>query len=199
MALTFFGKVVFAISTLVLLSTTAFSQVPAKPIYSGGMLILQPGYTMTTSSHQTLRDLSFGIGGILRFYFFDYLTAGIYGGSQKTNYKSTNSESSYLNLGYGGPFFGFSYKSGKFRYTASVFAGKGSIKNLHIENQNNQFLEEAFLYKYPVTVLSPIISLDYSLTPRLVLTLQTVYLTATYDGDKKLRNPTVQLGLLFNR
>jgi hypothetical protein len=192
-------KRVFFIGTFFIIAASAYSQTPPKPVYSGGMLIFQPGYTLTTSNHQTLRDVSFGIGGLLRFYFLDYFTAGIFGGSQKTRYNSSNSENSYLNLGYGGPFLGFSHKSGKFRYTASLFAGKGSIKNLHIEKQNNQVLNEAYWYKYPVTVFSPILSLDYSLSQRLVLTLQTVYLTATYDGDKKLRNPTVQVGILFNR
>ncbi len=181
------------------LTINALPQVPAKNIYSGGMLILQPGYTITTSQHQELSNLGFGIGGILRFYFLDNFTAGIFGGSQKTRYHSANSDNSYLNLGYGGPFLGLSRKYGKFRYTASVFAGKGSIKNLHIENQSGNILSEAYLYKYPVWVFSPILSMDYALSQRLMLTLQTVCLTARYDENKSFYNPTLQLGILFNR
>ena len=180
-------------------SVASFPQNPAKSIYSGGMLILQPGYAITTSNYQTLRNLSFGIGGILRFYFLDHLTAGMYGGTQKTHYSSANSDNSYLNLGYGGPFIGYSRKSGKFRYTASAFVGRGSIKNLHIESQVNHVLTEAYWHKYPVTVFSPILSLDYSLSTRLMLTFQTVCLTAFYDTNRSFFNPTFQAGVLFNR
>ena len=48
-----------------------------KNKYSGGMLFLQPGFTVTENLHQEINDLSFGIGGILRFYFYEHLTAGI--------------------------------------------------------------------------------------------------------------------------
>jgi hypothetical protein len=192
-------KSICLLSAIITLTVNVFAQAPAKNIYSGGMLILQPGYAITTSKHQELSNLGFGIGGILRFYFLDNFTAGIFGGSQKTRYNSANSGSSYLNLGYGGPFLGLSRKFGKFRYTASVFAGKGSIKNLHIENQSGNILTEAYLYKYPVWVFSPILSMDYALTQRLMLTFQTVCLTARYDENKSFYNPTIQLGILFNR
>jgi hypothetical protein len=102
-------------------------------------------------------------------------------------------------LGYGGPFIGFCYKSGRFRYTASAFAGMGTIRNLHIENQNGNELTDAYLYKHSAFVISPIVSLDYALTQRLMLTFQSVYLVAQYDKDKILQNPTFQVGVLFNR
>jgi hypothetical protein len=182
-----------------LLTLSSFPQQTTKPVYSGGMLILQPGYAMTTTRHQKINQLGFGIGGILRFYFLNNGTAGIFGGSQRTGYSSGGSENSYLNLGYGGPFAGFSHKKGKFRYTASVFAGKGSIKNLHIGQQTDEQLLDAYWKKHPVWVFSPILSIDYSLSQKLLVTLQAVCLTAKYDGDRRLYNPTLQLGVLFNR
>lgn len=179
--------------------TSVFSQNKDKNIYSGGMLILQPGYIITSNIHQNIQDLSFGLGGILRFYFCDYFTAGIYGGSQRTKYHSTNSRNSYFTIGYGGPFVGLSRKAGKLRYTISAFVGKGTIKNLHIENQNNNVLKDAYLYRYSVIVLSPILSLDIALSQRLHLTIQAVCLTTKFSDDRKLYNPTVQTGILFNR
>jgi len=187
------------LSLLILTTVSAFPQNEAKPVYSGGMLILQPGYAFTTTRHQEIKQLGFGIGGILRFYFLDICTAGIFGGSQRTGYSSVGSENSYLNLGYGGPFAGLSRKNGKFRYTASVFAGKGSIKNLHIGQQTEDLLLDAYWKKHPVWVFSPILSIDYSLSQKLLVTLQAVCLTARYDGDRRLYNPTLQLGILFNR
>ncbi len=178
---------------------SAFSQNTNKNIYSGGMLVLQPGYLIAENNHQKINELNLGIGGILRFYFSEYFTAGIYGGTLKTTYHSTNSKNSYINLGYGGPFVGFSHKSGKFRYSASAFIGMGSIKNLHIESQTNNLLSDAYLYKSSTMVLFPILSLDYALSEKISITLQAVYLAATMSNNKPLYNPTVQLGVLFNR
>jgi len=189
----------YFISIFFLVATVAFSQEGTKSLYSGGMLILQPGYTMTTNRNQQINDFGMGIGGILRLYFYDYLTAGIYGGSQRTTYNSTASGSSYINLGYGGPFIGISKKAGRFRYTASAFVGKGSVKNLHVESQNGDVLTEAYLYKYSTIVFSPIFSIDYAVSKKMSLTLQTVCLMAAYDDDKMLYNPVLQIGILFNR
>jgi hypothetical protein len=191
-------RIVF-VSLLILVAFSSFAQNEKSNIYSGGMLILQPGFTFTSNNHQDINDLSFGLGGILRFYFFNYFTAGVYGGTQRTSYSSANSQSSNISLGYGGPFIGFSHKSGRFRYTFSAFAGMGTVRNLHVENQNGNELTDAFLYKHSAFVMSPIISLDFALTQRLMLTFQTVYLVAKFDNNKAIQNPTIQLGILFNR
>lgn len=192
-------KRVFIVFLILLNTFSALPQEDIKNVYSGGMLIVQPGYAVTRNNHQDINDLSFGLGGIIRFYFFDFLTAGVYGGTQKTKYSSSNSESSSISLGYGGPFLGFSLRKNNFRYTVSAFVGSGSVKNLHIEKQNNNVLEEAYLYKNSTVVLSPILSVDYAMSQRLLLTLQTVCLMAKFDGDKRLINPTLQVGILFNR
>lgn len=169
-----------------------------KSLYSGGMLILQPGYTITGNNHQDIRDVSSSIGGILRMYFCRYFTAGVYGGSQKTHYQTTGSSNSYLNLGYGGPFVGFSHKSGKFRYTASAFAGMGAFRNLHIENQSGNYLSDANLYKASTIIYSPILSIDYAITKRIYITAQTLCLMGEFQ-NKSFYNPTFQLGILFSR
>ena len=188
--------IVFLICLLVISSATA--QEETKSLYSGGMLILQPGLTIAGNDHQDIRDGSISVGGILRMYFCKYFTAGIYGGSQKTHYKTSGSENSYLNLGYGGPFVGFSHKSGKIRYTASAFAGMGSFRNLHIENQTGSFLSDANLYKASTVVCSPILSLDYAITKRIFVTVQTLCLMGKFE-KKSFYNPTFQLGILFSR
>lgn len=180
------------------LISVCYSQNDASSLYSGGMLILQPGFTMTANERQDIRDVSFSIGGILRMYFCDYFTAGIYGGSQKTGYVTSGSENSYLNLGYGGPFLGISHKDGKFRYTATAFVGMGAFKNLHIESQDGNELTDADLYKSTTVVYSPILSLDYALTKRLYVTAQTICLMGKFEG-KLFYNPTFQLGILFSR
>jgi hypothetical protein len=179
-------------------SISAFSQDTNKNLYSGGMLFFQPGYMITENDYQNIRHLDFGIGGILRFYFYEYFTAGIYGGSQRTNYHSSDSKNSYVSIGYGGPVLGFSKKTGKLRYTASAFIGKATIRNLHIESQNNYMLVDAHFYKHSTLIYSPVLSIDYALSQRLLLTLQTVCLTAKPD-NKSFYNPTIQFGILFNR
>jgi len=170
-----------------------------KGVYSGGMLLFQPGYTLTSNDKQDIKAPSLAIGGILRLYFGKQLTAGIYGGSQKTTYPSANSVHSYFNFGYGGPFVGLTHLSGKFRYTLSAFAGMGSIHNLHIESQTGEVLTEAYSYQHSALVYSPIFSMDYALTKRLSLTFQTLCLTGSFDGGRTFYNPTMQFGVLFSR
>lgn len=170
-----------------------------KSIYSGGMLIFQPGGTITSNDFHDINAPSFAIGGILRFYFGNFLTAGIYGGSQKTTYITANSKNSYFNLGYGGPFVGWTRKRDKMRMTVSAFAGMGSISNLHIESQTGEVLTDAYLYEHSAFIYSPILSLDYALTKRLSLTFQTICLIGSFDDGKRFYNPTMQVGLLFNR
>lgn len=181
-----------------LLVLSGFSQEESKSLYSGGMLILQPGYTITANEHQDIRSNSSCVGGILRMYFCKYFTAGIYGGSQKTNYLTPGSENSYLNLGYGGSFLGVTHKTGKFRYTASAFVGMGSFHNLHVESQTGNVLTDANLYKASTLLYSPIVSVDYAITKRIYITAQTICLMGKYDGNK-FYNPTFQVGILFSR
>lgn len=82
----------------VLFTFTVSSQEEKKNLYSGGMLILQPGMTITSNEHQDIRHMSTAVGGILRLYFCNYLTAGLYGGSQKTNYPTAGSKTPTLIL-----------------------------------------------------------------------------------------------------
>jgi hypothetical protein len=74
------------------------------------MLILQPGFCITKNNHKDINELSFGLGGILRFYLFKHFTAGVNGGSQKATYSSGNSDNSTISLGYGGAFVGLTRK-----------------------------------------------------------------------------------------
>lgn len=166
--------------------------------YSGGMLIFQMGSVSTTNQHQDINDTSFGLGGILRLYFFNHFTTGIFGGTQRANYSSTNSHYSYITLGYGGPFIGLTHSTDRFRFTASAFLGMGSVKNLHIEEQNGSHITNAYIYKSSTRVASPLVSIDYFITQRLVLTTQFAYLMANYN-EKRFQSPTLQVGILFNR
>ncbi|PKP38998.1 MAG: hypothetical protein CVT98_03770, partial [Bacteroidetes bacterium HGW-Bacteroidetes-15] len=160
------------ICSFLLFTISAISQNSNSNLYSGGMLILQPGFTITKNNHQNIHSHNFGLGGILRFYFYEYFTAGIYGGTQRTRYDSPNSVNSYISIGYGGPILGFSRKIRKVRYTLSGFVGKGTIRNLHIESQSNNLLTDAYLYKHSTIVFSPILSVDYALSQRILLTMQ---------------------------
>ena len=178
--------------------TSATAQDRENSIYSGGMLVLQPGYIIAENEYQDIHNINYGVGGILRFYFYNYFTAGVYGGTQTTNNYSPESRNSYIHIGYGGPFFGLSKKIKKWRYTVSAFIGQAAIKNLHVENQVNNRLVDAAFYNHSAIIFSPVLSIDYALSQKLVVTLQTVCLTAKYD-NKQLYNPVLQFGMLFNR
>ena len=191
-------KIGFIVAFLLMVTGT-FAQESKKDIYSGGMLFYQPGYTIAANPHQEITGLSNSIGGILRFYFWDHFTCGIYGGSQKTHYATSNSSNSYMNIGYGGLFAGGVVKTGKFRFVLSMFAGKGAVTNLHVESETQTVLDDAHLYKYGVFVFSPIFSVDYALTSKISFTTQMICLTTQTPEKNYFYNPTFQIGVLFNR
>jgi len=189
----------FFIFLLVFVFSSAHAQTKEKDHYSGGMLVLQPGYLTASNARQNIKGANFGVGGILRIYIHNCLTAGIYGGSAKAGYKTSGSNDSYFHLGYGGLFAGYSRKSGRIRYTAAGFAGGGKIKNLHIEAQEHESITEAYLYKKPVLVFSPLLSLDYYLTPKISVTTQFACLTALMENKRMMYNPVLQIGIMFSR
>jgi hypothetical protein len=170
-----------------------------KYLYSGGMLLFQPGFTLAKNQFQNIESLSFGIGGELRFYIKDHLTLGIIGGSQKTRYSSSGSENSYITLGYGGPFVGYMYFKNKLRFCASVSVAKGRIKNLHIQDQTGVALNDAYYYSYSAWVGYPMLSLDYMMTKKIAFTSQLIFLSAVYNENDLYFCPVFQIGVLFNR
>ncbi|HOK38879.1 MAG TPA: hypothetical protein P5538_08000 [Bacteroidales bacterium] len=183
----------------ILLFVTFLNAQENTNLYSGGMLILQPGYTLAKNNHQEIQTTGLGVGGILRFYVYENLTLGITGGNQKTKYLSTGSHNSFISLGYGGPFVGYTKKGDFFRFCASIGFAKGRIKNLHIESQQDETLNEAYFYNYKANVIFPILSLDYLMTKKISLTSQFIFLSAKYNQNDLYFCPVFQVGILFNR
>jgi hypothetical protein len=191
-------KIILILICGIFIFSRTFSQ-EQKPLYSGGMLFLQPGVSFADNPHQNIRSVGFGIGGLLRFYIKNNLTIGIIGGSQKTNYKSTNSTNSYTSLGYGGPFIGYTLGCEKFRFCAAISIGKGRFKNLHIENQESTILKDADYYSYPANIAYPMISFDYHMTKKISAVFQTICLMAQYNKNHLYFCPVLQIGVVFNR
>jgi len=175
------------------------AQTGSQPLYTGGMLMFQPGLSYASNPHERFEGVSFGLGGILRFYFGGDITAGIMGHSHKAKYETGGSDQSTLSLGYGGPFVGFSKNADNHRITLGVFGGMGTLRNLHIEKQTGNLIEKAYLYRHRAFVFSPIISLDIHLTAKLSLVLQGMSPIAFYDQQRIYVNPTAQFGIVFNR
>ncbi len=191
-------RIIFCLFCVFLYAANSTAQSQQSNIYSGGMLMAQPGKLYAHNDFQTIESFNNGIGGIMRFYVLKYATIGIYGGSQRTHYTSKGSKDSFFNLGYGGIFVGYSYAHSRFRYTFSMYGGYGNIKNLHIESQFNTQLQVAHYYTHSSFIASPIVSIDYSFASRLSATLQVVCLTGVYNAQR-FYNPIVQLGILFRR
>ena len=92
----------------------------------------------------------------------------------------------------------YSYWRIKKKAVSKEYSGL-KVRNLHVESQSGSTLTDAYLYKHSALVYSPVLSVDFALTQRLMLTLQSVFLFASYDDGKTLKNPTFHVGLLFNR
>lgn len=172
------------------------AQTTDKNLYSGGMLIFQPGYSKFYNEFKNIESPTFGIGGIFRFYIGDIFVIGLYGGTQKGSYSMPESEDSYFSLSYGNLLAGITRKYKKSRVTASISAGHGSIKNLHINEIVDNRIVDARFISQSALLFSPLISFDYALTNRLLFTAQVSYFV---DTKKKYQNTSLQLGLLFNR
>lgn len=199
--LSIFLLLVYLMTTEVYSQTSTDNTEPAarkNEKYSGGMLVLQGGLISYHNTHQQLQKFSYGFGGILRLYVHPYICVGIYGGTQKMNYSTQDAKSSYLQIGYGGPLIGMSTKKNKFRYSCLVSMGGGSIKNLHINKQSDNTLIDASLYKIPVFTLSPLLSIDYAISPKIAFTLQATCLFGFNKQQNTLYNPCLQMGILFS-
>lgn len=191
-------KISVLIFMLTLLFLEASSQ-NSKPLYSGGMLFIQPGYTLTQNPYQNIESVGFGLGGILRFYPFDHLCVGVSGGSQKAKYNTIGSENSYITLGYGGLIMGYTMAKNKYRFCASIGVARGKLKNLHISEQTGAVINDAAFYSYAAWVAYPLLSFDYMLTKKISLTSQLTTLSAVYNKNDLYFCPVFQLGILFNR
>lgn len=189
----FFILVLFTIFTITL------SAQEYKYIYSGGMLFFQPGYTIAENKYQKIESTGLGVGGILRFYVGNHFCTGLYGGNQKSFYKSTGSENSYISLGYGGSFVGYTVFKNKFRFFAAIGAGGGKIRNLHIENQTETSLNQADYFINSAFVFYPMLSFDYMMTQKIAITSQLICLGAVYNQNDLYFCPVFQIGILFNR
>jgi hypothetical protein len=163
------------------------------------MLFFQPGYAIAKNDSQNIKAFGLGIGGLMRFYLKDHLTLGIAGGSLRTTYKSVNSDNSYISLGYGGPFFGYTLSRPKFRFCVALSIGMGRIKNLHIEEQDGVVLNSASFYSYSAKLAYPIISLDYHITQKISVVFQTIFITAHYNKNDLYFCPVFQIGIAFSR
>ena len=161
--------------------------------------MLQPGFSSASNPHQRFNSMSHGLGGVLRFYFRGNFAAGITGHSHKATYQTEGSEHSTLSLGYGGPFAGYSRSNGKYRFTLGVCGGMGTLRNLHIEKQTGNIIEEAYLYRHRAYVVSPLVSLDLHVTARLSVVIQCMIPVAFYDTGRIYTNPAAQFGVVFNR
>ncbi|MDD3739680.1 MAG: hypothetical protein PHH30_00430 [Bacteroidales bacterium] len=191
-------KKLLLLCTIIIINISCFSQEKAQ-LYSGGMLFLQPGYTIAENQYQKIERLGFGIGGILRFYIKEQFFIGIVGGSQKTKYSSIGSDNSYISLGYGGPMIGYTYHKNKLRFCAGLSLGRGKLKNLHIQTQNGVNLTNADYYSYKAWVGYPMLSLDYMMSDKIAFTSQVIFLGAHYNKNDLYFCPVFQLGILFNR
>lgn len=188
-------KVIFV--SLLLVGTISAQE--QKPLYTGGMLFLQPGYSIAENQYQNIESIGFGLGGFVRFYIKKHFIIGIIGGNQKTNYETTGSVNSYFSLGYGGIFFGYSQKLKRLRLSVAVSTGMGKIKNMHIEKQTGEKISSAYYYAHKTFVAYPVFSLDYSILEKLSAVAQMILLTAHYNKNDLYYCPSFQLGVAFNR
>ncbi len=173
---------------------------PQKPAFFGGGMAMQTGYVSIENDFGTIKSFLFGLGGRLYFNVGKALRLGGAGASVKCSYEDPGLKDSYVRIGYGGITGEASIPVKAFRFSFGLLVGGASYANLHIISKGDANTFEVVSDQRSTFVLSPIATVERSLTQSLSLMLMVDYLWGPDLGDQKhLGGPKVHMGVLFNK
>lgn len=183
---------------IVLLSFQGFCfDVKEERTFGGGMAI-QAGYTSLENEFGNFDGVIFGMGGRLYFYLGKLIRIGGAGAAVKLLYEDPGLKESYVRIGYGGLTAEFTWRLGDWQISPGLLIGGAGFSNLHVISKSGGDTVDAFLDHRTTLVLSPIITLERSLTDAISLMGMIDYLWGPDLGDKQhLGGPKVHIGVLF--
>lgn len=145
--------------------------------FSGGMM-LHTGYLTGTyeSIDYHAKGMPFGLGGAVRFHFFDHLRVG--GEGYVSNLRQMHN-GSYIRLGWGGVLVDGYWSFGRWMPYVGFTVGGGSLSTLLVCNGDaGDWASEsdAILHNAAVMVLDSFVGVEFSVTKAFHLTLKADYM-----------------------
>ena len=145
--------------------------------FSGGMMIhtgYLTGYYSAVDYHA--KGVPFGLGGALRFHFFDHLRVGGEGYVSKLPQMHNGS---YIRLGWGGLLIDGYWQLGRWKPYLGFTVGGGSLSTLLVRDGNaKDWVPEAdaILRNSAVFLVDPFIGVEFAVTKAFHLSLKADYI-----------------------
>lgn len=145
--------------------------------FSGGMMFhtgYLTGYYENIDYHA--KGMPFGLGGAVRFHFFDHLRVG--GEGYVSNLKQLHN-GSYIRLGWGGVLVDGYWSFGRWTPYVGFTVGGGSLSTLLVRSGDSRDWAsegDAILYNEAVMILDPFLGVEFAVTKAFHLTLKADYM-----------------------
>jgi len=196
-------KNTFLYSIIIIIAVVNNPILPAdstgKRIFGGGMAV-QGGYTSLENPYGEFSGAMFGLGGRLHFYLGTFIRLGGGGAAVKLSYEEPGLEGSYVRIGYGGITIELTRQFNNWQLSGGLLFGGAGFNNLHIISKTNDSTVNSFLDDRSTLLLSPIVTLERSLSSSISLMAMVDYLWGPDLGEKHhLGGPKVHVGVLFNK
>lgn len=167
--------------------------------FSGGMMI----HTGYLTGHYSAVDYHakgapFGLGGAVRFHFFDHLRVGGEGYVSKLPQLHNGS---YIRLGWGGLLIDGYWQLGRWKPYAGFTVGGGSLSTLLVRSGNASDWHsetDVILHNGAVMIIDPFVGLEFSVTKAFNLTLKADYIL-TLNNRECPAGVRFYLGFVFAR
>lgn len=194
--------------------------------YSGGMM-LHLGYQFgqgcgfpgATGEEQTLRSITYGIGGAMRIHLFQHYRVGVEGFVSTMPLRSQG-DGSNIRMGWGGALADIYTTHGRWQYFAGASIGGGAQRATHVfsdpntimhnpdswkdvwddfkENANDEATYPAEFTKRGFFVLDPYIGAEYALTDHVHLIIRADYLVCAHRKQFLTPSgPRIYMGFMF--
>ncbi len=168
-------------------------------VFGGGMAV-QAGYVRLENRFGPFSGVMRGLGGKLHFYLGRYLRLGGGGASVSLPYEQPGLGGSYVAIGYGGVTAEATIPLKQWRISAGVLGGGALYTNMHLINRDASGEYQSLFIRSGSLLLSPILTVERSLTGAITLMGMVDYLWGPHLGDRRhLGGAKVHVGVLFNK
>lgn len=152
--------------------------------FSGGMMLhtgYLAGYYSALDYHA--KGAPFGLGGAVRFHFFNHLRVG---GEGYVSKLSQLHNGSYIRLGWGGLLIDGYWQLGRWKPYVGFTVGGGSLSTLLVRHGNAndwQAEDDVVLHNSAVMIMDPFVGVEFSVTKAFHLTLKADYIMTLNNRD----------------
>lgn len=142
-----------------------------------------------------INDLTYGIGGVLKFFIGKYFRLGFEGYASTSNYEKIGSK---YKLGWGGLLVDCYYPLGRFLPYVGLTIGGGGVSNLSFVQVSPTY-KEVLYDKYTTFLITPFVGVEYMLTDRINCSFKVDFICDVLgEHDSFAWGPRFYLGIIFS-